>query len=200
MDVRTAVSRRSALRLVSGFGIGGMLFLEKGARTALEADHAADTRAIEIEWLSYTDAGGQELGRIRPYWMNDVTNHDGVVTPDGQRDLAVRLAVRNTGTEDLVISPARFALWDARGFVVRPVDIYAEPATDTSDARDARLRDEARSYLITAALIAPRNEQDGIVTYRVPEEAWFRGLLFMPEPERVLVLADFRRKTSVIVA
>ncbi len=107
--------------------------------------------------------------------MNDVTNHNGVATPDGQRDLAVRPTVRNTGTEDLVISPVRFALWDVRGFIFRPADIYADPATDTRDERDAWLRTEARSYLFTAAPIAPRSEQDGAVTYRVPVEAWFRG-------------------------
>ncbi len=67
MDARTVLSRRSALRLVSGLSVGGVLFLERGARTAIVADHGGDTRAIEIEWLSFADASGQELAQIRPY-------------------------------------------------------------------------------------------------------------------------------------
>lgn len=199
MTPKSAIDRRSALRFVSGFGIGSLLFLGPGARSAIRADHAGEMRAIKIEWLSYTDAGGQELGQIRPYSMLDITNHDGVATPAGQRDLWVHLTIRNTGKTDLVISPSSFALWEARGFVFRPHDVYADTATDRFDERELRLREESRSYLITAVPMAPRGEQTGNVTFRVPAESWFRGLLFMPEPERVLVLADFRREASVII-
>lgn len=199
MAAETSFGRRSALRLASSLGVGGVLFLERGVRAVVGAGHAGETRAIEIEWLSYTDADGQELGRIRPYSMSDITNHNGVATPDGQRDLWVYLAVRNTAETDLIVPPTTIALWDERGFIVRPTDIYRDFPADRSEGIESRYSQKAGTYAITGDPIPPRGEQTGFITYRVPQEAWFRGLLFMPEPERVLVLADFRREASVII-
>lgn len=199
----SAVSRRSALRLVSGIGLGGFIFMDQASQTGGWADHAGDMRAIEIEWLRYTDAAGAELGQIRPTSMLDITNHNSLATPDGQRDLWLNLRIRNTGAADLVAGPTAFALWAISGFLYRPHDLFVR--ADGDDQRVLVRLHEPKAYLfvtgdlLIADPIAPRAERFGGITFRVPAETWFAGLLFTPEPDRVLVLADFRRTASVII-
>ena len=115
-----AIDRRSALRLVAGAGIGGVITQPFQGQGAARASHARDLKTIAIDWLDYTDVAGKELGRIRPNLMLDISNHDGLVTPDGQRDLWLHVSIRNTGSAELAIESAAFALWSTTGFLFRP--------------------------------------------------------------------------------
>jgi hypothetical protein len=53
--------------------------------------------------------------------------------------------------------------------------------------------------LLTADPIAAGDEDSGAITFRVSERACLSGLLFTPEPDRIYVVADFSRFSSVVI-
>jgi hypothetical protein len=184
-----SLDRRSAIRMLGALGLG---VASRGALPAgVGAGYTQTTEIVPAPWLSYVDAGGHELARIRLITLMQITGNPGVDTTAGQRSLELRLSIWNTGAASLIVPPEWFALWSADGTFYRPRDVYV--------ASPPRLdMEEHRRHQYSAEPIPWAARRFGWLTYGVPEEATVTGILFTSAPERVLVLADFSHPLSVI--
>ncbi|MFN8591084.1 MAG: hypothetical protein U0031_06425 [Thermomicrobiales bacterium] len=165
-----------------------------------------------VSWFDYTDRDGASLAKILPIGLIDQTFVDGSTTPIGERDLALRLLIQTNVDRPLVISPDSFALWDLEGFLYRPLphdapfpplecdaevcppaQVFPDPEMGDLD-RMWRIRDE--QYL-TDAPLTPASRVFRRILFRVPQAAELIRIVFTPEPDRLLILADFT-PTNVI--
>lgn len=160
-----------------------------------------------VSWLDYTDRDGASLAKILPIALIDQSHGGGAPTPTGEPDLALRLLIEMVTDRPLVISPDSFALWDMEGFLYRPMphgdgpfpplvcdatvcppaQVFPDPEMGDLD-RLWRIKDE--QYLSDASL-APASRVFRRVLFRVPHAAELIRIVFTPEPDRLLILADF---------
>jgi hypothetical protein len=189
---RSVLTRRSTVGFLLALGLGGAGVGDERAWAKVKTSHVLETRAVGFEWMIYTDAAGNELAQMRPYAMQDISHEPNVETPEGTRSLGMSVKIWNTGDAELTVPPSAFALWGADGMLFRPQDIYLD-ATPDNQAQAMRAFDHS------AAPIPPSSERFGWLHFRVPTDACLAGLLFTPEPERVLVVADFSIPSTVIV-
>jgi hypothetical protein len=188
-----------------------------------------DPRVVGFDPLFYTDRAGNILARIRPYEMRDVSADGESQTPSGQRDLWVRVGIQSTSGREIMAPASAFALWDCRGYLHRSRDYPNGVAVDdggriidatpsempptidrpaaprdvhsggAQQSGDPPLLQDGRSVLLEDKPIAPYSDAGGVIRFRVPSAACLAGLVFTPEPDRVLVVANFRRRSTVII-
>jgi hypothetical protein len=203
MASSTAIGRRSALRLATSAGVAGLVALGESTRGAVRASHVHDLKAIDITWLDYTDSDGKVLGRIRPNVMLDISNHRGLVTPEDRRDLWLHVSIRNTGGAEFVVEPTALALWTTAGYLHRPLEErprgYMGNVLDDFDQGEHALVPGSGALQLTSEPIAPRTDRNSNILFRIPADVWLAGLVFTPEPERILVLARFPPDAGPII-
>jgi hypothetical protein len=147
-----------------------------------QATPAAGDPAVGQE-VRYLDEAGAELAVVTVVAVtDDFTEFDENFTPDeGVRYVAAEITVRSTG-DGLDVNPADFALHTADGFlsfgtfVLRPND--ATPPT------------MERTVLDAGASVS------GLVFFEVPADAAPTRLVWQPDRDRLLVLADLRAQAA----
>jgi hypothetical protein len=130
------------------------------------------------EEVPYVDQGGKEIGVITAVEVVDpFTDYDIFFGPaPGFRFVAVEVNARATGGR-FNLNPSHFRLQTGNGFLYYNDLVFRDPASDAP--ADLRLTG-----------LAPDEEGGGLVLFAVPEGDEISLVLWQPNRNRLLVLAD----------
>lgn len=128
--------------------------------------------------VSYLDEDGDEIGVITALNIIDpFDDFSEFFTPDeGVRYVGLEVDVRSTG-DDIEVSPFDFSLWTSDGFLTRSAFVSRpEGREDPAELESIELEEGETAT--------------GIVFFAVPENATIRAVVWQPEFDRLLLLAD----------
>lgn len=170
-----------ALALLLGGG-GGSAVLAQDAATPevdlIEPD--ADALPSLGDEAPYLDEGGDEIGLVTALELTDPFEDFGesFTVEEGTRYIALEVSVAATGAE-LAANASDFSLLTADGFVVGT----ASPARDitSGDVRD-----------LERITVDVDDEVTGLIFFQIGADQEPGFLLWAPESERLLIVADLR--------